>query len=78
MAPPNYKLMVGGVVPVIERFWDTRVAAAVIGPGLTGGEAAKLPKAAGTWEVDKNILLISLYFKKMFLSMSSWLRTFFF
>ena len=45
MAPPNYKLMVGGVVPVIERFWDTRVAAAVIGPGLTGGEAAKLPQA---------------------------------
>ena len=29
MAPPDFTLMVGGVVPVIERFWNTRVAAAV-------------------------------------------------
>ena len=39
------KLMLGGTVPVIERFFDTRVAAAVIGPGLATDDTSKLPAA---------------------------------
>ena len=35
--------MIGGTVPVIERFWDTRVAAAVIGPGLSTDDISLLP-----------------------------------
>ena len=38
-------LMVGGTVPVIERFWDVRVAAAVIGYGLPQDAVARLPDA---------------------------------
>lgn len=40
---PESTLMIGGTVPVIERFWDTRVAAAVIGPGLGMDDIASLP-----------------------------------
>lgn len=36
-------LMIGGTVPVIERFWNTRVAAAVIGPGLSTDDISSLP-----------------------------------
>ena len=39
------KLMLGGTVPVIERFFDTRIAAAVIGPGLATDDTSKLPAA---------------------------------
>eukprot|EP00964_Phaeocystis_antarctica_P034657 scaffold19746_cov67-Phaeocystis_antarctica.AAC.2 len=39
------KLMLGGTVPVIERFFDTRIAAAVIGPGLATDDISKLPAA---------------------------------
>ena len=35
--------MIGGTVPVIERFWNTRVAAAVIGPGLSTDDISLLP-----------------------------------
>lgn len=45
-APEGFNtLMVGGTVPVIERFWDTRVAVAVIGPGLGMDDIALLPSA---------------------------------
>ena len=37
--------MIGGTVPVIERFWETRVAAAVIGPGLSTDNISSLPTA---------------------------------
>ena len=37
--------MIGGTVPVIERFWETRVAAAVIGPGLSTDDISSLPTA---------------------------------
>jgi len=43
-APEDFELMVGAIVPVIERFWDTRVAVAVIGPGLPYDELSKLPQ----------------------------------
>jgi len=36
--------MVGGTVPVLERFWNTRVAAAVIGPALPTDGISRLPK----------------------------------
>ena len=39
----NYTLMVGGSVPVIERFQQIRVAAAVIGPGLPLDNLSQLP-----------------------------------
>ena len=35
--------MIGGTIPVIERFWNTRVAAAVIGPGLPTNDISLLP-----------------------------------
>lgn len=41
---PRYPLMVGGTVPVIERFSDTRVAVAIIGPGLPVTDIARLPQ----------------------------------
>ena len=43
-APKDFQLMVGATVPVIERFWDTRVAAAVIGYGLPTSGVTDLPQ----------------------------------
>lgn len=39
----NYTLMVGGTVPVIERFQDVRVAVGVVGPGLPIDGVSQLP-----------------------------------
>ena len=43
-APASFtRLMVGGTVPVLERFWSIRVAVALLGPGLPTAGVTRLP-----------------------------------